>query len=91
MSDPVASDHRFGAYANAFSSVDEFQLHDTNDVFQLRDDLGPTAYADAAISWIAAGASIVGGCCEIGPAHIRVLASQLGEKGHKAVCAIAKD
>lgn len=33
----------------------------------------PGDCADAAREWIAAGASIVGGCCRMGPAHIRAI------------------
>ena len=35
-----------------------------------RQDLGPDAYADFAAKWIAEGATLIGGCCEVGPAHI---------------------
>ena len=35
-----------------------------------RADLPPEVYAGHVAGWIDAGASIVGGCCEIGPAHI---------------------
>jgi homocysteine S-methyltransferase len=35
-----------------------------------REDLGPDAYARHVEGWIAAGARLVGGCCEIGPEHI---------------------
>jgi homocysteine S-methyltransferase len=31
-------------------------------------------WASAAESWVAAGASIIGGCCRTGPAHIRAIA-----------------
>ncbi len=33
-------------------------------------------YADAAATWIDAGATIVGGCCGTGPPHVRALASR---------------
>jgi S-methylmethionine-dependent homocysteine/selenocysteine methylase len=36
------------------------------------------AYADLARRWIDAGATIVGGCCGTGPAHIAALATLLG-------------
>lgn len=32
--------------------------------------LDPTAYAALSLQWRAAGASIVGGCCGVGPAHV---------------------
>ena len=36
---------------------------------------------DAAEDWIAAGARIVGGCCGIGPEHIRALHQRLAQRG----------
>jgi homocysteine S-methyltransferase len=33
----------------------------------------PAVYADHVQAWIDAGATIVGGCCEIGPPHIAEL------------------
>lgn len=37
----------------------------------------PTAFADAALLWQAAGASVIGGCCRTGPADIAALATRL--------------
>ena len=34
-------------------------------------------YADFAMGWVEAGATIVGGCCEVGPEHIAVLRDRL--------------
>ncbi len=31
------------------------------------------AYADLAVHWVAAGATVVGGCCGTGPLHIAAL------------------
>ncbi len=75
----------FGAYANAFVSVEGLEPEGTVDVLDARDDLGPAAYADRALSWAASGATIVGGCCEIGPAHIAELARQLKAEGYEIV------
>jgi len=50
-----------------------------------RHDLGPAAYARFAMGWIAQGATIVGGCCEIGPSHIAELARQIRGAGHEIV------
>ena len=36
-------------------------------------DITPEAYAQAASTWIDMGARLIGGCCGIGPAHIREL------------------
>ena len=35
--------------------------------------LAPVAYADFAQTWVDQGATLIGGCCEIGPAHIAEL------------------
>ena len=37
--------------------------------------------ADFALGWAARGATLVGGCCETGPAHIAVLAERLRAAG----------
>ena len=37
------------------------------------DQVSPEDYADEASAWAASGASIVGGCCGIGPAHIKAV------------------
>ena len=68
----------YGAYANGFTRISEAFLEDapTVDALEQRTDLGPQAYADFAMAWVDQGASIVGGCCEVGPAHIRELAGR---------------
>ena len=57
----------------------------TVDKLSSRRDLGPEAYAEFALSWVEQGATIVGGCCEVGPAHIRLLAERLQQAGHQIV------
>ena len=66
----------FGAYANGFTDIDGAFLKDspTVDVLSARKDLGPNEYADFAQTWVDVGATIIGGCCEVGPAHIAELA-----------------
>ena len=39
----------------------------------------PIDYAAAAVSWVDAGATVVGGCCRTGPDHIRAMAAALGK------------
>lgn len=41
--------------------------------WQFSDIISPEAYASAAGNWVKMGAEIIGGCCGIGPAHIRLL------------------
>lgn len=73
---------RFGGYANGFTSVDALHPGGTVDSLSARKDLSPEDYAGFAEQWIAQGATIVGGCCEIGPAHIAYLAERLRARGH---------
>ncbi|WP_116598424.1 homocysteine S-methyltransferase family protein [Primorskyibacter marinus] len=77
----------FGAFANGFVRITEAFLQDrpTVDALQDRVDLTPAAYADFAMGWVDQGASIVGGCCEVGPAHIAELAMRLRTAGHRIV------
>lgn len=71
-----------GAYANGFTSILDLEIGGTVEVLQARTDLGPEAYAAYAMDWVNSGAKIVGGCCEISPAHIRYLASELQNNGY---------
>ncbi len=77
----------FGAYANGFTHISADYLKDapTVEALKQRTDLGPEAYADFACSWVGQGATIVGGCCEVGPAHIAELARRLTDAGHQIV------
>lgn len=77
----------FGAYANGFTRISEEFLKDapTVDVLEQRTDLDAAAYADHAIRWVDQGATIVGGCCEVGPDHIAELARRLRAAGHEIV------
>jgi len=70
-----------GAYANGFTSVAPLHPAGTVDALEGRSDLGPRAYAERAWSWVEAGAVIVGGCCEVGPAHIAALRRALEARG----------
>ena len=79
----AASGVTFVAYANGFTHIAEaFVPGATVEALQTRTDLGPEAYADFAMGWVEAGASIVGGCCEVGPAHIAELARRLTAAGY---------
>lgn len=76
-----------GAYANGFTRISDGFLEDrpTVDALTARKDLGPTEYAYFAMGWVDAGATIVGGCCEVGPAHIAELARRLTAAGHTII------
>ena len=75
----------FGAYANGFTRASDLKIGGTVDVLKARSDLTPGAYAAHALSWVETGASIVGGCCEVGPGHIRHLAETLVSNGYEIV------
>ena len=77
----------FGAYANGFTGISDGFLKDapTVDALTQRTDLGPAQYANHAMDWVDQGATIVGGCCEVGPEHISELAHRLRKAGHDIV------
>jgi S-methylmethionine-dependent homocysteine/selenocysteine methylase len=65
-----------GVYANGFGEEDDGVA--ANEVIRaIRPDLDPERYLVWAQTWVASGATIVGGCCGIGPNHIAALASEL--------------
>ncbi len=77
----------FGAYANGFEKITAAFLEDkpTVDALSARKDLTPAAYADHVMGWVGQGATIVGGCCEVGPDHIKEIAERLRAAGHTIV------
>ncbi|WP_170439723.1 homocysteine S-methyltransferase family protein [Ruegeria arenilitoris] len=77
----------YGAYANGFTRISDGFLKDapTVDALEARHDLDPSAYAAHAMSWVDQGATIIGGCCEVGPEHIEALAKALRSAGHRIV------
>lgn len=77
----------FGAYANGFTMITDAFKEDapTVDALSARTDLTPEVYADHVMNWVSAGATIVGGCCEVGPAHIAEIARRLRAAGHTIV------
>lgn len=56
---------RLGAYANAGSDADGIGWDEAPE--------GPARYLEHARTWVAAGATLIGGCCGTGPAHIAAL------------------
>ncbi|WP_341368244.1 homocysteine S-methyltransferase family protein [Yoonia sp. BS5-3] len=81
----ATGDLPFGAFANGFTHIADDFLKDkpTVDALSARQDLTPEAYAKFALGWIDQGATIVGGCCEVGPAHIAALAKAITDAGHR--------
>ncbi|MEP9396124.1 homocysteine S-methyltransferase family protein [Mesorhizobium sp. KR2-14] len=81
FADLLALGGKVGAYANGFTAVEALKHGGTVDVLHARHDLDPAAYADFAIGWAKRGASIIGGCCEVGPEHIAALRDRLVADG----------
>ena len=67
-----------GGYANTFLPTPDDWTLEENDLHNLRDDLDPPAYLEFVESWLAQGATVIGGCCGTRPAHIRAIADVLG-------------
>lgn len=68
----LAGSTPFGAYAN-------IGFPDEVAGFTPSAEVGPEDYAAHAARWVAAGASIVGGCCGTGPEHIAAIRARLRE------------
>ena len=73
----------FGALGNGFTSISALTPGSTVDILSARKDLSPKVYAEFVRQWVDAGATIIGGCCEIGPEHIDFLCQTLKEDGHR--------
>jgi S-methylmethionine-dependent homocysteine/selenocysteine methylase len=65
-----------GVYANGFAHSDT-EVPANGGLRDIRADLDPPRYLEWARKWVAAGATMVGGCCGIGPKHIQALAGGL--------------
>lgn len=65
-----------GVYANAFPPQQSNALANS-DLHQTRIDLDPQNYLDFAVEWCRRGATIIGGCCGIGPDHIAALRERM--------------
>ncbi len=74
---------RVGGYANAFAGVPHGWDVTTVGIDRLgeRPDMDPDAYAAIAQEWLDRGASVIGGCCRIGPDHIAALRRLIDERG----------
>lgn len=79
----------YGAYPNGFVSVTKLTAGATVDALEAREDLSPEAFAEIGAGWVASGARVLGGCCEISPAHISTLATRLDADGYSVVSALS--
>jgi len=68
-----------GGYANAFKSVEAMARGGLVDALETREDISPQAYVAHVRQWLADGATVVGGCCEITPEHVRHIAEALAD------------
>lgn len=72
----AGADVAIGVYANGFGDEDDGVA--ANEVIRaIRPDLDPPRYLAWAQAWVESGATIIGGCCGIGPQHIAALAKAL--------------
>ncbi|WP_211252081.1 homocysteine S-methyltransferase family protein [Vibrio rhizosphaerae] len=67
---------KLGAYANAFAPQKK-DAAANEEIDEIRADMTPPAYVNWAEQWCRQGASLIGGCCGIGAAHIAELRQHL--------------
>ncbi len=79
----------FGGYANGFTSIEPLKTASNVSVLSARTDLGAEEYSRHAINWANQGASVVGGCCEIGPSHIKYLHNMLIKNDFEIVASLS--
>ena len=79
----------FGGYGNGFTSIDPLKTASNVSVLSARTDLGPEKYSEHALNWAKHGASVVGGCCEIGPRHIKYLYDRLNQNNFEIVTSLS--
>ena len=73
----------FGGWANGFTNAaGDLGIGGTVTHMGKRTDLDPDGYAGHVMNWVDRGATLVGGCCEVGPAHIQKIAQKLQATGH---------
>ena len=68
---------RLGGYANRFAKVPENWTLDNEIPILRNEELSVNAYVVHAENWVGRGASIVGGCCGIGPEYIQAVSDSL--------------
>jgi S-methylmethionine-dependent homocysteine/selenocysteine methylase len=68
-----------GVYANAFAPSSAAAAANVG-LSEIRSDLTPDGYLRWVNDWIDRGAAIVGGCCGIGPEHIRSIRELIGKR-----------
>lgn len=64
-----------GVYANAFTADEDGAANET--LHAIRDDLSDDRYSSFACDWVESGATMIGGCCGVGAAHIHRVKQRL--------------
>ncbi len=67
-----------GVYANAFAPQPK-DAEANSGLDEIRADLTPNGYLAWVEEWLALGASVVGGCCGIGPEHIAEIRQRIDQ------------
>ena len=67
----------FGALPNAFVTVDDLDIHNDVSILKKRSDLNIVKFIGEILSYIKNNASIVGGCCEVGPQYIEAIRNKI--------------
>ena len=65
----------FGGYGNTFTKLDtDFNVGHLRGVDE---EITDKVYADIVKQWISMGATLIGGCCGVGPHYIKLLSKLL--------------
>ena len=67
----------YGALPNAFVTVNDLDIHNDVSILKKRSDLNIDKFVGEMLSYIKNNASIVGGCCEVGPQYIEGLRNEI--------------
>ena len=69
-----------GAYANRFATAHTSTGEANSRLSEFRDDLDPATYCSFVGQWLAAGATMVGGCCGMTPDHITAISELVASR-----------
>jgi len=78
-------DMHFGGYGNAFTSINPLKPGGTADLLSAREDMNEKKYALHVMDWVQKGATVIGGCCEVGPSYINYIHKQLQSENFNIV------
>ena len=71
-------DVRIGGYANGFPDERQPGYAANDTIFDRRPDLDAANYVEIVATWVDAGATIIGGCCDMYPEDIEALSTRFG-------------